>query len=103
MLKNAENIALQSLQIFYTFVLRAEIYTTFAVKEIYTKNGKFCMPIFTTFPDQTHEFEFNVLTFRFIAAYGGIQSMMIQCLLPLSAVITHCSDGEIDVDRQGRR
>jgi hypothetical protein len=29
MLLNAENIALQSLQILYTFVLRAEIPTTF--------------------------------------------------------------------------
>ena len=29
MLWNAENIALQSLQILYTFVLRAEIPTTF--------------------------------------------------------------------------
>ena len=32
MLKNAENIALQNLPILYTFVLRAEICTTFGVK-----------------------------------------------------------------------
>ena len=32
MLKNAENIALQNLQIFYTFLLQAEICTTFKPK-----------------------------------------------------------------------
>ena len=32
MLKNAENAALQNLPILYTFVLRAEIRTTFGVK-----------------------------------------------------------------------
>ena len=32
MLKNAENTALQNLPILYTFVLRAEICTTFGVK-----------------------------------------------------------------------
>jgi hypothetical protein len=32
MLYNAENIALQNLQILYTFVLRAEIATTFGRK-----------------------------------------------------------------------
>ena len=39
MLQNAENIALQSSQILYTFVLRAEIPTTFLRK--YTKFANF--------------------------------------------------------------
>ena len=57
MLKNAENIAWQNLPIFYTFVLQAEIRTTFGVKvvrisacntKVY-KNGKFCQAIFSAF------------------------------------------------------
>ena len=34
MLKNGENIALQNLQILYTFVLRAEICTIFGLKVV---------------------------------------------------------------------
>ena len=58
-----ENIALQSLQIFYIIVLRAEIATTFGSKmvEISTRNTKiwkicelrkYIFPYFTTFRDQ---------------------------------------------------
>ena len=55
MLKNAENIALQNLPILYTFVLQAEICTTFGVKvvQISARNtkvykiGKFCGAIFS--------------------------------------------------------
>ena len=35
MFKNAENIALQNLPILYTFVLQAEIPTTFGVKVVF--------------------------------------------------------------------
>jgi hypothetical protein len=57
MLWNAENIALQSSQILYTFVLRAEIATTFGPKmvaisapnrKVY-KICKFCKAIFSAF------------------------------------------------------
>ena len=42
MLKNAENIALQNLPILYTFLLQAEICTTFGVRvvEISARNTK---------------------------------------------------------------
>ena len=57
MLKNEENIALQNLPILYTFVLQAEIRTTFGVKvvQISVRNtkvdkiGKFCKAIFSAF------------------------------------------------------
>ena len=57
MLKNAENIALQNLPILYTFVLRAEIRTTFGVRVVQIsacntkvyKNVKFCKAIFSAF------------------------------------------------------
>ena len=57
MLKNAENIALQNLPILYTFVLQAEIRTTFAVRVVQIsacnrnvyKNGKFWKAIFSAF------------------------------------------------------
>ena len=57
MLKNVENIALQNLPIFYTFVLRAEIRTTFGVRVVQIsacnrnvyKNDKFCKAIFSEF------------------------------------------------------
>jgi hypothetical protein len=65
MLYNAENITLQSLQMLYTFALRAEILTTFGPKmvgisgrntEVY-KICKLCnaiyFPHFTTFRNQT--------------------------------------------------
>ena len=47
MLKNAENIALQNLPILYTFVLQAEIRTTFAQK---------FSTFFSTFRDQILHF-----------------------------------------------
>ena len=57
MLKNAENITQQNLPILYTFVLRAEICTTFGLKvvQISARNrnvykiGKFCKAIFSQF------------------------------------------------------
>ena len=63
MLKNAENIILQNLPILYTFVLQAEIRTTFGVKvvQISTRNTKYTklanfarlyFPHFSTFCDQ---------------------------------------------------
>ena len=67
MLYNAENMALQSSQILYTFVLRAEIATTSGPKMIaishaiqkYTKFANFARPYFphfTTFRNQTLQF-----------------------------------------------
>jgi hypothetical protein len=63
MLLDAENIALQSLQILYTFVLRAEIATIFSPNVVaiskYTKFAKFArlyFPHFTTFRNQTLQF-----------------------------------------------
>ena len=62
MLKNAENIALQNLPILYSFVLQAEICTTFGVRVVqiyacrmYTKMANFAwlyFPHFSTFRDQ---------------------------------------------------
>ena len=64
MLKNAENMALQNLPILYTFVLEAEICTTFALKvvkisarntKVITKSANFARPYFphfSTFRDQ---------------------------------------------------
>ena len=57
MLKNAENIAKQNLPILYTFVLQAEICTTFGVEvvQIFARNRnvykicKFCKAIFYAF------------------------------------------------------
>ena len=57
MLKNAENIAWQNLPFLYTFVLRAEIRTTFtpivvrisACNTKVYKIGKFCQAIFSVF------------------------------------------------------
>ena len=67
MLKNVENIASQNLPILYTFVLRAEIRTTFRVRVVQIsacnrnvyKNGKFArlyFPHFSTFRDQILHF-----------------------------------------------
>ena len=69
MFKNAENIALQNLPILYTFVLQAEIRTTFGVKVVQIsacntkvyKIGKFCdarlyFPHFSTFRNQILQF-----------------------------------------------
>ena len=75
MLKNAENIALQNLLILYTFVLQAEIRTTFTPKVAQTsvrntkvyKIGKFCkaiFPHFSTFRDQfLHFYYFSYALF----------------------------------------
>ena len=57
MLKTAENIGLKNLPILYTFVLQAEIRTTFGMKVVQIssrntkvyKNGKFCKATFSTF------------------------------------------------------
>ena len=51
MLLNMENIALQSSQILYTFVLRAEI----GIQK-YTKFARLYFPHFTTFRNQTLQF-----------------------------------------------
>jgi hypothetical protein len=70
MLYNAENIALQNSQILYTFVLRAEITTTFRpklaaisvrrqYKSTYTKFTNFArlyFPHIRTFRNQTFQF-----------------------------------------------
>ena len=67
MLKNSENIALQNLSILYTFLLRAEICTTFKPKwckfplviQKYTKLANFArlyFPYFSTFRDQILHF-----------------------------------------------
>ena len=57
MLENAENIALQNLPFLYTFVLQAEIRTTFGVRVVQIsacnrnvyKNDKFYKAIFLAF------------------------------------------------------
>jgi hypothetical protein len=57
MLENAENIALQSLQILYTFVLRAEIATISGpMSQNLRTLQRLYFPHFTTFRNRTLQF-----------------------------------------------
>ena len=75
MLKNEENIALQSSQILYTFVLRAEIRTTFGPKivafsarntKVY-KICKLCKAIFSSFFNISKLCNFTNFSMLFLA------------------------------------